>query len=546
LCPTSYSFEKVQPLPSPTGFLALVLHFHLPFVRHPEQENFLEEDWYYEALYETYLPLLDRFERLTEKKIPFRLTVSLSPTLLALWADPLIQQRAERYGTKLLALVEKERERVKDSAQLAPVVEMYHKRLSAYHEAFLGRWGRNPAQGFKKFRDLGYLEIITCAATHAFLPFLEPCPPALRAQIEVAVKSFEAHMGEKPKGFWLPECAYQPGQDALLKEYDLQYFFVDTHGLAFGTPRPKYGPFAPITTPAGVAVFGRDLESSKQVWSSKEGYPGDPDYRDFYRDIGFDLDHAYLYSDSPHPEGQIKKFTGLKYHRVTGPGPEKEIYDPEKGLAKARAHAADFIEKRRVQTQTLKAWMDRPPLVACLYDAELFGHWWYEGPDFIASLFEESHLNPEAPVWVTPSQYLKLYPRNQVLTPSLSSWGDQGYADFWLNPSNDWIYPPLLKASRRMVQMADHFKRPDALRQRALNQAARELLLAQASDWAFMMKTGNHRSYAESRVDGHLDHFRILMDQAKSGKVNEPFLRSLEERNNLFPELDYRVYRSRS
>ncbi len=540
-------------MPSPAGFLALVLHFHLPFVRHPEQENFLEEDWYYEALYETYLPLLDRFERLAEKKIPFCLTVSFSPTLLALWADPLLQRRARSHGEKLLALVEKERERVKDFPELAPVVEMYHSRLTAYHEAFTGRWGHNPVNGFKKFRDLGHLEIITCAATHAFLPFLEPCPPALRAQVEVAVKSFEAHLGEKPKGFWLPECAYQPGQDSLLKDYGLQYFFVDTHGLAFGTPRPKYGPFAPIYTPSGVAVFGRDLESSKQVWSSKEGYPGHPDYRDFYRDIGFDLDHAYLYADTDSNgspgEGEggtpSKKFTGLKYYRVTGPDPEKEIYDPEKGLARARVHAAHFIAKRKTQMKTLKAWMDRPPLAACLYDAELFGHWWYEGPDFIAALFEQSHLGDEPPVWVTPSEYLKLYPKNQVLTPSLSSWGDQGYADFWLNPSNDWIYPPLLKASRRMVQMADQFIRPDALKQRALNQAARELLLAQASDWAFMMKTGNHRSYAESRVDGHLDHFRVLADQLKSGKLNEPFLKSLEERNNLFPELDYRVYQSR-
>jgi 1,4-alpha-glucan branching enzyme len=214
-------------------------------------------------------------------------------------------------------------------------------------------------------------------------------------------------------------------------------------------------------------------------------------------------------------------------------------------LAKARAHAADFIQKRRSQIKTLQAWMERPPLVNCLYDAELFGHWWYEGPDFIAALFEQSLSDPEAPRWITPSDYLKLYPQNQVLTPSLSSWGDQGYADFWLNPSNDWIYPPLLKASRRMVETADLRTRPDALTRRALNQAARELLLAQASDWAFMMKTGNHRSYAESRVDGHLRHFKLLMDQVKNGKLNQTFLVSLELKNNLFPEIDYRVYQSR-
>ncbi|HET9870362.1 MAG TPA: 1,4-alpha-glucan branching protein domain-containing protein, partial [bacterium] len=347
-------------------------------------------------------------------------------------------------------------------------------------------------------------------------PFLEPCPPALRAQVSVAVDSFQAHLGQKPPGFWLPECAYQPGLESVLKEFGLGYFFVDTHGLAFAAPRPKYGPFAPAVTPAGVAVFGRDLESSKQVWSSTEGYPGDPDYRDFYRDIGFDLDHAYLYPG----EGEgPRRFTGLKYHRVTGPGEAKETYDPERGLARARAHAADFLAKRRAQMATLRAWMDRPPLVCCLYDAELFGHWWYEGPDFLQALFELSGAGPDAPRWVSPSDYLGLHPRNQVLTPSLSSWGDQGYADFWLNPSNDWIYPPLLRASRRMVEAADRIQRPDALQERALAQAARELMLAQASDWAFMMKTGNHREYARGRVDGHLGNFQALMDELKKGRV---------------------------
>ncbi|MGH7739238.1 MAG: glycoside hydrolase family 57 protein, partial [bacterium] len=400
-----------------------------------------------------------------------------------------------------------------------------------------------PLTWVKRFRDLGHLEIITCSATHAFLPFLESCPPALRAQVEVAVQTFEEHLGEKPAGFWLPECAYSPGLDALLKDFGLNYFFVDTHGLSFAMPRPQYGPFAPAWTPAGVAVFGRDSESSKQVWSSKEGYPGDPDYRDFYRDIGFDLDHAYLYPDAK--TTGPSQFTGLKYYRVTGPGSEKEIYDPEQGLARARAHAADFIDKRMSQMKMLQGGMDRPPLVACLYDAELFGHWWYEGPDFLASLFEESQARQDAPIWVSPSDYLEAYPQNQVLTPSFSSWGDQGYADFWMNPSNDWIYPPLLKAARRMVDKVDRTIRPDKLQKRALNQAARELLLAQASDWAFMMKTGNHRSYAEQRIAGHLEHFRIMMDQVESGRLDVPFLEFLEETNNLFPRLDYRVYRSR-
>jgi 1,4-alpha-glucan branching enzyme len=291
-----------------------------------------------------------------------------------------------------------------------------------------------------------------------------------------------------------------------------------------------------------VAAFGRDLESSKQVWSSKEGYPGDPDYGEFYRDVGYDLEENYLHPYLQ-PDG-IRQFTGLKYYRVTGPTDQKEPYDPGKALQKAEEPARDFLTRRKKQAAEVAPWMDRPPLMVCMYDAELFGHWWYEGPDFLYFLFEKNQAGGGSLSFVSPGAYLEKYPENQPAQPVFSSWGLGGFSEFWLNETNDWIYPHLHKASYEMTQLAIHPDKVDALAARALNQAARELLLAQASDWAFMMKAGNYRSYAERRVKTHLTRFHQLVRQIKYGDIDVRLLSDLEEKDNLFPDLDYRVYRN--
>ena len=270
---------------SSPGFVSLVLHCHLPFVRHPEHDYFLEEYWYYEALFETYLPLLEVLDRLEKDQVPFRLTLSVSPTLLSMCQDPLLQKRAVRYVDQLLSLVAQEKKRVGNDAAFGPVVRMYEEKLTRYRDRLVNHYGGNMALGLKQFQAKGRLEIITCAATHGFLPLLRSHGAAVRAQIETGLETHEAFFGKRPTGFWLPECAYEPGLDEFLKDAGIEYTFLETHGVLQASPRPRFGTFAPIVCPSGVKVFGRDLESAKQVWSSKEGYPGDPDYREFYRDV---------------------------------------------------------------------------------------------------------------------------------------------------------------------------------------------------------------------------------------------------------------------
>lgn len=183
-------------------------------------------------------------------------------------------------------------------------------------------------------------------------------PEAIRAQIAVGVAEYERHFGRRPRGMWLPECGYAPEIDGFLKEYGVRYFFTDTHGVLFASHRPRYGVFAPIYCRTGVAAFGRDVESSRQVWSAQENYPGDFDYREYYRDIGFDLDYEYI-KPYIHPDG-IRIHTGIKYYRITGKTQHKEPYVPAWAHARADIHAGNFMFNREHQIAYLRRFMDRP------------------------------------------------------------------------------------------------------------------------------------------------------------------------------------------
>jgi len=519
----------------------MVLHAHLPYVRHPEYDDFLEEDWLYEAITETYIPLINVFDGLVNDGVRFRITMSLTPTLIAMLKDPLLQGRYLRHIERLLDLSEKEVERTRWQSDYAPLARMYRERFNNALYVFHKKYDKDLVSAFKKFQDLGVLEIITCASTHGFLPLMEANPQAVRAQISTAVRNYEANFGRPPRGIWLPECGYYPGLDEILKENGIKYFFTDSHGLLYASPRPKYGVFAPIYTPNGVAAFGRDLESSKQVWSAEEGYPGDYSYREFYRDVGYDLDYDYV---KPYLHGDGGRSNiGIKYYKITGPTKHKEPYDLQAAASKAADHAGNFMFNREKQAEYLHGLMGRPPIIVSPYDAELFGHWWFEGPDWIDYLFRKMHYDQDTVTAITPSEYLDINPVNQRSTPSMSSWGYKGYCEVWLEGSNDWVYRHIHKAADRMVELARGREGADSVTERALNQAARELMLAQSSDWAFIMKTGTMVPYAVKRTKDHVNRFNALYDMIKGNHVETRLLEELEYKDNIFPEVDYRAYR---
>jgi 1,4-alpha-glucan branching enzyme len=524
----------------PPGCLALILHAHLPFVRHPEHDEFLEEDWLFEAITETYLPLLDVLHGLADEGTPFRIAMSVTPTLGHMLGDELLRSRYERHVNRLIAVAENEVRRNEHRPAEQRTARFYLLRLLRVREWWTQRWRRDLVSAFRSLQERGYLEIIASAATHGYLPLMLR-EESVRAQVLLGVEAHRAMFGCDPRGMWLPECAYRPGVDRTLAEAGIRWFVLDSHGLMLGKPRPQRAIYAPVFTPAGVAAFGRDRESARQVWSAVEGYPGDPWYRDFYRDAGWDMpeeEFRRFFPDGP------RRFTGLKMHRITG-GEPKECYDRAMALGRVREHARHFLDARIRQLRRVSPLLPVPPVIVSPFDAELFGHWWFEGPEWLAAVLRGAASAPADIRIVTPGEYLREADTHQVIEPAASSWGDEGFNAVWLDPSNAWIYPELHAAEQKMVHSARYFSGGASvteLEERCLRQQARELLLAQSSDWAFLIRSGTAREYATCRTRGHLGRFHRLHAQLHSGKVETAFLENCEERDSILPCLNWRIY----
>ncbi|MCA1609232.1 MAG: DUF1957 domain-containing protein, partial [Acidobacteria bacterium] len=278
----------------PVGYFSLILHAHLPFVRHPEYPEFLEEDWLFEAITEVYLPLIFIFQSLHEAGASPRLAMNVSPPLCEMLSDELLQNRYRRHLENLIELAEKEVVRTRGEAMaFADAAAMYERNLKVALHLWNDRYGGNLINAFRELQEENVIEIITCGATHGFLPLISTTE-ARRAQIQVAVDNYKKHFKCKPRGIWLPECAYEPGIEEYLKAAGIEYFISDSHAILYGDPRPRFGVHAPVRCSNGVAVFARDVETSQQVWSAEVGYPGNGVYREFYRDIGWDLPLEYL------------------------------------------------------------------------------------------------------------------------------------------------------------------------------------------------------------------------------------------------------------
>ena len=554
------------------GYVSFVLHAHLPFIHHPESDDYLEESWLYEAISETYLPLLKYFKMLVDEKVNFRITMSMTPPLLSMLDSKLLQQKYIKYLENLIELSEKEIKRTTFNQKMNNLSHYYFERYSEDLRLYRDVFNCDIISQFKHFQDIGVLEIITCGATHGYFPILYVNEKTVRAQIAVGVQTYERFFGRKPRGIWLPECGYVPESDKYLREFGLDYAIVESHGVLYANPTPIYGTLAPIVSPDGFTVFGRDMESSRQVWSSINGYPGDFNYRDFYKDIGYETDYEYIKPYIAH--NGVRVHTGIKYHRITGKTDNKDIYDVQWAKDSAEKQAGHFLNSRTNQIENASKYMDKPPIVLCPYDAELYGHWWYEGPYWLYILFKKIYYDECNFELITPSEYIDRYPLIQQCTPCRSSWGANGYSEVWLNPSNDYAHKHLHKAGDRMCELAYKFRNVKSdldslehqiyelkiqkksiakitstkkykdlkLQLRALNQAARELLLLQSSDWLFIITNNTMVDYAHRRIKDHTGRFTRLYNELNSGKIDKKFLEEIELKDAIFPDIDYRIY----
>ena len=529
-----------------SGYLALVLHAHLPFVRHPEHPRFLEEHWLFEAMTDCYLPLIEVFSALPPGSGGPWLTLSLSPTLVAMLGDPLLQGRYRDYLGRRTRLCEAEARRRRGEPRLAALALGYGERLRQLTRLYEDGLGGDLIGAFAALARAGVLELMTTAATHGYLPLLRTQPVAVRAQLGVAQDAFQAAFGYRSPGVWLPECGWYEGLEAEIAAAGFGYTVVDARALEGAIPAPRRGVLAPVLVPTasggGVAVFGRDPDSALEVWSPDQGYPGHPDYREYHSDLGLALERGLL--DDFLPPGVAAAPTGVKYHRVTGGLGPKDLYDPAAGARRARRDAARFIARRRAaHARPGPCPPSTPPILVCPYDAELFGHWWHEGPLFLAAVLEGVRAAGDLEA-ISLGTYLGRHGTAEIAHPAPSSWGEHGYNAAWLTRETGWIYPLLHRAAGELADLVDlHLCGPgtgdaQTIRARVLRQAGRSLLLAQASDWPFCIARGTAADYARLRLRDALARLRVLTGAARGEPLESGRLAALEAMDNLFPSLD--------
>lgn len=498
---------------APRGSIAFVLHAHLPWLREAEERVTLEERWFFEALWECYLPLLGTLEALAEAK-PKRplLTLSLSPTLLAMLRDPKLVERFERFAAKLDAGFLQEREEHEDWT--AATLD-HGARLDA-SRALLRRTRGDIVGAFVALAEAGIIELATTAATHAFLPSLRTADAA-RAQLRMGMRYFQTVTRRIPHVLWLPECGYDERLEPILADCGAHATVLAAHGIGLARPRPPQGTDTPILAEGPIAYFGRANDLVELVWSRDNGYPAHADYREFYAPAG--------------EEGALKPF------RVTGPREDKHPYDPSLAKERVGEHARHFVD---AAMRSIHSSAAEDPVFVVAFDAELFGHWWWEGPAFLREVLTQLGGRSQA---TSLGSYLERDPVLPVASPATSTWGRGGYAEVWTHPASSHAARLVHRAERRVLNV-DAWVRdtPRTETQRlARLWAIRELFLLQASDYAFMLRSGEFATFAQRKLFEHASAIDALADVATrpaEAPEDRPFVDRWIKRRPFFTELD--------
>jgi 1,4-alpha-glucan branching enzyme len=546
------------------GSFTFVLHSHLPYTRQAGRWPHGEE-WLHEAAAETYVPMLDSLNRLKDEGLPARLTLSLTPILLEQLADDDVRRNFRSYLDQKISAASEDIPRFEAAHDLhmTYLATFYRDWYSSIRDRFLNAYSGNLVPAFRKLQDAGIIEVVTCGATHGYLPLLDR-DESINLQLKTAVETHRRHLGRAPRAIWLPECAYRPGYiaddgrerpgiESFLAAQNLGLFFAETHmieggrpvGVAAGEAIGPYGsitrrylvpfseiaPSQPATTYeayyAGrpdVAVIGRNNRTGLQVWSAEWGYPGDFDYREFHKKDGI---------------------SGMQYWRVTGAGVDlgdKDAYHPDWAAGRVDSHSAHFAS---LVTDLLRGYHEShgtPGIISANYDTELLGHWWFEGVSWLEGVLRRLATSEEVDL-TTGSAYIDAHPPQTVLNLPEGSWGAGGTHFVWDNADTHWMWPIIHAAENRMLEVCRAEPAASGTRKRVLDQAARELLLLQSSDWPFLVSTGQAREYAVQRFRQHVDRFDVLLDSLGTETGDARLAEQLWERDKVFPDIDYRWFK---
>lgn len=557
--------------PMALGRFLLCLHTHMPYVlSHGKAPH--GTDWINEAAAECYLPLLYTLDRLHDQGIHPRWTINMTPILAEQLEDEAFKAEFEHYCEAKIQSARDDAKRFQISGELNMVglAAMWQRVFQRALDQFRDRWNRSIISGFRFFQDVGSVEMITCGATHGYLPLLAT-DESVQAQVKLGVATYKKHFGKLPRGIWLPECAYRPaydwrspvgenqqpwarkGVEEFLDESGIEYFFVDSHMIRGGQPLGTYAAnfpqlaelfarsskyFTPpeefrseyehYMLPNGTVAMARDPETTVKVWSGDHGYPGDPYYLEF---------HKQLYP------GRHRYWRISEDKRDLG---KKAPYDPWTSFEHIGQHAEDLVKTLKGTLAKYRGMSDRNGTIVAMYDTELFGHWWWEGPEFLYELSVRLHNDPDIEI-VSGGDLIDREPPRHMITLPEGSWGEGGYHYVWLNDGNHWTWEKLHPAERRLREMARTMA--DGPAREIVEQAARELLLAEASDWQFLISTFSAADYAEVRFNDHIDRFNRLDELATrvhGGGALTPeeqvFYKDCRQKDAPFSELDLSMW----
>lgn len=493
--------------------VALVLHAHLPWVRHAEHDDFLEERWLFEAVLESYLPLIGVFRRLAREGVSAKVSLSLSPSLMAMLRDGLLRRRFERHVEKVARVIEASRRDRRFSVGFERALDAHEERVVEARELWRALGGDVTAGFVEASREAG-VELFTTALTHAWLPGLRNDKGVMCAQVRAGLREFRRETGCEPRGFWLPECGWVEEIDEVLAGEGIRWTVLEAHGVLHGEPRPRWGLARAMVTRTGVVVMGRDPEAGRAVWSREEGYPGEESYRDFYGDVGWVLDRSEL---GEFLVGEERQATGVKLWR-NGKNPRGKrdgAWEPARAEEVVEGHAREFVRGREAWARWVTERGCSGAVAVCPYDAELFGHWWYEGVKFVERVLREAE-GSEVIEMLGVSECVDRWGVDGEISPGESTWGEGGYGRVWLAEETAWA----LRRSARGCETVEKMAREGDLR---FERAARELSLALSSDWAFLARTNG---YAVRRWREHLD----ALDAIRAGVDEGPVIVGMDRR----------------
>ncbi|MFX1572968.1 MAG: 1,4-alpha-glucan branching protein domain-containing protein [Promethearchaeota archaeon] len=520
------------------GYFGLILHGHIPWCKKSGTWP-AGEEWLMEAMNETYIPMLNILRELKEEGLKSAITINITPILAEQLADEYMTQRFTEYMENLISRAKNDIRRFENHQERKGIAEYHLRTFEHTLDTFYHNYYRDILGSFKWLQDEGMIELITCGATHGFLPLFER-DSGIFSQIQLAVDTHKKYFGKAPKGFWLPECAYRPKQDFRgklresidywLNNSGIKYFFVDSHGILTAEIIDQKNDFG-LNVNYGhkletdISVFGRNNNTSRQVWDAKIGYPGNKYYREFHK-----KDHE----------------SGLRYWRITGKV-EKKLYNIEKAEEMVASHANDFINLLELEAREFYETYKEKGIIISPYDFELYGHWWGEGINWLKRVFELIN-NKDDINMITISDFTSSNRENfSIIKMRESSWGEGGDFRVWKNPEHGWIWPYINQSIKELEDVLEINPDPNNWEKQILKQIARELLLMEGSDWPFLLYTEQAKDYANQRFHHHHQRLLKLIWAAKNfedkARINLRELKEIEDIDSCFQELNLEYFK---